>query len=212
MSTPIRDTLFGDMPLDQWPADPLPQPFPWGAFAVARRELAAANIDGAVKQWRQVLVAPGLEPRHYLQAWHFLRQHGQPPSSDLGKQLLGVVVEVGMPTGLDLLAAYPDHSARYYNFSGAGVVWEHPDASLDPLIDGFLSASAEIVARIGPWEKERPPAPPAGETRLCFLTPSGLHFGQAPMPALTSDPLAGRVLERAVALMQGLIAKSNGEV
>ncbi len=117
---------------------------------------------------------------------------------------MGVVVEVGMPKGLDLLAAYPEHSARYYNFSGAAVIWEHADASLDPKIDALLAAGRETVAIIGPWDKARPAPPPNGQIRLCFLTPSGLHFGQGPMEALSRDPRGGRVIQTATDLMLAL--------
>lgn len=205
----LRDTLYGDMPLEQWPAAGGASPFPWSAFEAARDRIAAADPTGAIEHWREVLSAPGLESRHYLQAWHFLNQHGQRAPSEITKQVLGVVVEVGMPKGLDLLAAYADHSARYYNFSGAGVVWERPDPSVDSAIDALLAAGAEVVARIGPWDKARPSAPPSGQMRLSFLTPSGLHFGQAPMKDLAADPLGGRVVHLATALMQTLIAKSQ---
>jgi hypothetical protein len=171
---PIRDTLFGDMPLDQWPPDAeAPDDVPWGAFVSARQHLAAGNQSDAIAWWRHILDQPGLEPRHHLQAWHFLRQHGGQPSSDVAKQVLGVVVEVAMPEGLDLLAAYPDHSARYYNYSGAGVVWEHPDTSLDSGIDQLLAASKQVVAKIGPWGQARPAPPPPGHMRMPFLTPRG---------------------------------------
>jgi hypothetical protein len=144
-----------------------------------------------------------------LQAWHFLRHNGQQPPPEVAKQVLGVVIEVGMPNGLDLLAAYPDHFARYYNFSGAGVIWEHPDGSLDSAIDQLLAASKVIVDKIGPWDQPRPIPPPRDQARLNFLTPSGLHFGQAPMAVLARDPMAGRVLQLATVLMQALIAKTD---
>ena len=207
----MRDTLFGDIPLDHFPEGGQPSDeFPWGAFVAARMDLRTGNRTGAFSQWRRVLDTPGLEPRHYLQAWHFLRQQAEQPPRHLAKQLLGMVVEVAMPEGLDVLAAYPDHSARYYNYSGAGVVWEHPDASLDPAIDQLLSASQEVVAKIGPWEQGRPPAPPPGHTRLSFLTPSGLHFGEGPTDALSRDPLAWRVFHLAKGLMGALVAKTSG--
>jgi hypothetical protein len=207
---PIRETLFGDMPLDQWPPKAVaPNESPWGLFVSARQHLAVGNQTDALATWRQIVETPNLEPRFYLQAWHFLRQHGQMPPPDVAKRLLGVVVEVGMPKGLDLLAAYPDHSARYYNYSGSGVVWEHPDTSLDAAIDHLLNASRQIVARIGPWEGARPAPPQHGSARLSFLPPSGLHFGQGPMEALSRDPMAGRVLQSATVLMQTLIAKAN---
>jgi len=205
---PIREALFGDMPVDKWGSDSSTQNFPWSAFASARQSIAASDATRAVEQWKTILNTPNLESRHYVQAWHFLRQHAQQPSPDIAKKVFGVVVEVGMPKGLDLLAAYPDHSARYYSFSGGGVVWEHPDESLNPLIDALLAASERVVEQIGPWDGERPPVPPTGQIRISFLTPSGLHFGQAPMQALASDPLGGRVVQLATELMQALIAKT----
>jgi len=207
---PIRETLFGDRPLDQWPPDGAPsEGFPWSAFVAARSHLAAGRGNDAIACWRQVAQHPELESRQYVQAWHFLRQHGQQPPPDLAKDVLGIVVEVSMPEGLDLLAAYPDHTARYYNYSGAGVVWEHPDQSLDSAIDQLLEVSKQVVAEIGLWEKTRPAPPPGDSVRLSFLTPSGLHFGQGPMVALSSDPLGGRVLHLASLLMRALIAKTN---
>jgi hypothetical protein len=207
---PIRETLFGDMPLDAWPnGGETTDEMPWGAFVSARVHLQSGNPSDAITWWRHILEQPGLEPRQYLQAWHFLRQHGEQPPPDVAKQVLGVVVEVAMPEGLDLLAAYPDHSVRYYNYSGAGIVWEHPDASLDGQIDQLLNAARQVVSMIGPWEQARPAPPPRGQVRMSFLTPSGLHFGQGPMDALSRDPLGGRVIQLATVLMRGLMAKTN---
>jgi hypothetical protein len=206
----IRDTLFGDMPIDQWPHDEMScEDFPWSTFAAARSHLAAGSKDEAIAGWREILAHPGLESRHYLQAWHFLRLQREQPEAGVAKQVLGVVVEVGMSTGLDLLAAYADHSARYYNYSGAGVVWDHPNSSLDSAIDQLLDAASEVVSRIGPWEQPRPAAPPRDHLRLSFLTPSGLHFGQGPTAAIASAPLGGTVFELATALMKALIESSR---
>ena len=207
----VRDTLFGDMPLDQWPrVGDAAKGTPWDEFAVARTDLAEGRKAEAIAIWKNIAAHPGLEPRHILQAWHFLRQEGEQPPPDVAKQLLGVVIEVGMPGGLDLLAAYPDHAARYYNFSGAGIVWEHPDASLDGAIDQLLDAAREVVVQIGPWDKERPGPPPKDNVRLSFLTPSGLHFGLGGMNVISRDPMGGRVLQLGAALMQALIAKQRG--
>src|SRR4051812_42118729 len=119
----VRDTLFGDLPMSEWPpADsPLNEQEPWKSFVLGREALAKRRTDDAIAHWRRVAESPGLESRHYLQAWHFLRLQGVQPSASDGKTLLGVVLEVSMPDGLDLLAAYPERTARYYNYSGAGV-------------------------------------------------------------------------------------------
>ncbi len=71
-----------------------------------------------------MLNQPGLESRHYLQAWHFLRAAGIQPPEQWAQFVLGVVVEVGMPGGADLVAAYADGSARFYSHAGGGVVWD----------------------------------------------------------------------------------------
>jgi hypothetical protein len=204
----VRETLFGDLPLDRWPEGGA-ESFPWTAFADARSHLAGGRPADAVASWRAVVAQAGLESRHYLQAWHFLRQHGQGPPPEAAKQVLGVVVEVGMPRGLDLLAAYADRSARYYNFSGAAVVWQRPDDSLDALVARLLAAGAVVAARIGPWKEARPPAPEAGQVRLSLLTPSGLHFGQGPLEGLRRDPLAGPVLDAATQLLRALTGKAD---
>lgn len=207
---PIRDALFGDMPVDAWPIGGDPgDKAPWGAFVAARAELKQGNQSGAIDLWRSILAQPDLESRHYVQAWSFLRERGQRPSPDIATQVLGVVVEVALDEGLDLLAAYSDRSARYYNYSGGGVVWERPDASLDSPIDRLLEASRKVVEQIGPWDRERPGPPPVGKARLSFLTPSGLHFGQGSMDVLSHDPLGTDVLNRSIALMRALIAKKG---
>jgi len=206
----LRDTLFGDLPLDQWPQDTLHGDiFPWSAFVSARVALASGNTAAAIDLWKKIAETPELESRHAVQAWNFLRAQGCEPAEEIASQVLGIVVEVGMPEGLDLLAAYADHSARYYNYSGSSVVWDYPDTSLDARIEQLLAASAEIVAQIGPWDDERPAAPQEGYARLSFLTPSGLHFGEGPMDVLSQDPLGMKVFGLAADLMQALIGKTG---
>ena len=205
----IRDTLFGDLPMMQWPpaGAPSEQHEPWRSFAQARDAYLAGRREESIALWKRIAETPALESRHYLQAWNFLRQHGvQPPAAD-SKKLLGVVVEYTLKGGVDLLAAYPQHTARYYNFSGAGVVWEHPDASLDSAIDAVLAAGQQVLNQIGPWKQPRPGPPPEGQLRLNFLSPAGLHFGQASFATLSNDPLAKPTVDAATSLMQQLVAK-----
>jgi len=205
----VRDTLFGDCPLDAWPADgsPVIDVFPWSAFVAGRKALRDQRPSDARAFWREVLEHPDLESRHHLQAWHFLRLNGEQPSPDIAKRVLGVVIEVAMPKGLDTLAAYADHSARYFNYSGAVVIWERPDDSLDPSTDELLAVAGRVVTEIGPWEEARPGPPARGQARLSFLTPSGLHFGHGALGHLSIDPLGGAVLRVGTRLMQELMGK-----
>lgn len=203
MPESMRETLFGDRSIDVWGAKEAGTE-PWLSFARARDAMARSDTKEAVAALAAITVMPGLESRHYLQAWHFLRGLGQRPPDDVQKQVFGVVVEVALDTGLDLVAGYADHSARYWNYSGSGVVWDRPDGSLDAAVDALLDAGRAVVIHIGPWEGPRRPPPQEGFVRLNMLTPAGICFGEGPFAALAGDPMGGRLLGAATQLMQRL--------
>lgn len=206
----VRDTLFDDAPLDAWPSDVSAGQYePWKTFIRARESLAAGDTDDAIRCWQAIAQTPNLESRHYGQARHFLREQGIQPPADQAKRLLGVILEVQVETGHDFVAAYPERNARYYNYTGRGVVWEHPDASLDNEIDALLAAGQAVLNQIGPWKEPRPAPPGKGMVRLNFLAPSGLHFGQAPYEVFEKDPLARPVLAAGIKLMQAMIEKQQ---
>ena len=89
------------------------------------------------------------------------------------------------------------------------MIWEHPNSALDEQVEALLEAGRVVVAQIGPWEGERPAVPADGQARISMLTPSGIHFGQAPLEALSGDPLGGRVIGAAIGLMQALISQTE---
>jgi len=203
----IRNTLFGDVPLAELvrahPKVPLSDP--WASFQRARDLKDNGDQPGAKKAVHHILDMPDLETRVFLQAWHTLRELGEAPPQGREKEVLGIVVEVGMPKGLDLVAAYRDRRARYFNYSGAGVLWEHRDESLDGLIDELLQAGTVVVNAIGPWKQARPPEPRNGIARINLLTPSGIHLGQGSVEALNRDPMGGPILSTAFGLMKRLV-------
>ena len=203
---PLRETLFGDVALSEWggtsPAEP------WRSFAQAAELTTRGEREAAVQCLDGILAQPGLESRHYLEAWMGLASLGVRPPEPEAKHLFGVVLDMPVSGGLDTLAAYEDLSARYLNFSGAGVIWDHPDSSLDSQIHGLLAAGRELLGKIGPWAGPRPPVP-SGQARISLLTPSGLHFGQAAPGLLSRDPMAAPVLLAGTTLMQALIARHS---
>jgi hypothetical protein len=204
----VKEVLFGDLPLAEWPRSDSPsRDFPWSNFITAREELKAGRVNEAIALWQQILSTPNLEPLQYVQVWNFLRQNGVNPSSEDAKKVYGVIVEIGS-SGV-LIAAYPDYQARLYADSGNAVVWLHPDDSLDSIIHPLFEVAAQVVSRLGPWDKPRLPMPSGDIVRISFLTPSGLHFGQGPSKAFSEDPLAGHVLKIGSALMRALIQKSE---
>jgi hypothetical protein len=208
-SIEIRDTLFGDLPISEWPSNASLTMEPWISFVQVRGDLDKRERDSAITVLKKITDMQGLESRHYLQAWHFLRQLGVTPPAEKAKIVYGVVVEVAVQGGADLVAAYTDHTARYLHHTGGGVIWEHPDSSLDAEIDALLKAGQAIANVIGPWEQERPPAPQGGNVRLNMLTPSGLHFGYGAFKSLYEEPMGRSILDPATQLMQGLIAKDK---
>lgn len=200
----MRDTLYGD--LAEWgkPGDTNP---PWSLFAQAQQAIKQRNTPQAIQLWQQVLAHPNLESRHYLQAWKFLRDHNANPPTELAKLVYGVVVEVAMEQGLDVLAAYKDGTVRFYHFSGSALVWEHPDNRLDDATARLLDAGQTVALLIGPWDNPgaHPPPPPTGQARLSMLTPSGLHFGQGPIEGLRADPMGRNLFDSATLLMQRVL-------
>ena len=209
----IRNTLFGDVPLAELvkahPKVPLAEP--WLSFQHARDLNDTGDVAGAKEAVRKIAAMPDLDTRIFLQAWHTLRELGDKPPQGREKEVLGVVVEIGMPKGLDLVAAYRDHRARYFNYSGAGVLWERRDDSLDGLIDELLQAGTVVVEAIGPWTKPKPPEPKNGFARINLLTPSGIHLGNGPVEALNQDPMGGPILSAAFGLMKRLVELTKRE-
>ena len=205
----LRDTLFGDMPMSEWPSDSGLDMEPWISFVQVRGHLDKGERDSAITVLKKITDMQGLESRHYLQAWHFLRQLGMTPPAEKAKIVYGVVVEVAVKGGADLVAAYTDHTARYLHNTGGGVIWEHPDTSLDAEIDTLLKAGQTVANVIGPWEQERPPAPQGDNVRLNMLTPSGLHFGYGSFKSLYGEPMGRSMIDPATQLMQGLMAKDK---
>ncbi|MEO8634581.1 MAG: hypothetical protein ABI587_04800 [Gemmatimonadales bacterium] len=203
----MRELLFGDVPLAQWAGSSTAEP--WTSFGRAVAALARQDAAGARQALKDVLAQPELEPRHYLEAWEGLRGLDVLPPAAEAKEVYGVVLDVSLDEGVDTLAAYADRTARYINYSGNIIVWDHPNFSLDRFTDALLDAGRALVTKIGPYEHARPPLP-AGATRISLLTPGGIHFGQAPFDVLAQDPLGSGVITSGAALMEQLINTGGG--
>jgi hypothetical protein len=205
----LRDSLFGDVPLASWVSDAAPSAEPWASLAHARDALAAGHKSDAISRLQIVTVLPRLESRHHLEAWYVLRQLGVSPPPELAKRVYGVVVEVRLHTGTDVLAAYADHSARYVNYSGAAVIWDAPDHRFDADIQSMLDVGTRIAEVAGTWDQPRRGAPPSDHLRINVLTPGGLHFREAPRDVLSRDPTAGPLVAAATKLMLGLTSLAS---
>jgi hypothetical protein len=124
------------------------------------------------------------------------------------KELLAVIVEVGLDNGLDALASFNDGTARYINQTGKILVWETTDEKSKVLTQDLFLKSQNIVNQIGVWNKQRRPAPTKGNVRITFLVSDGLYFGEGPIDVLFNDPMSNPALTSARYLMKYLTEKS----
>jgi len=134
---------------------------------------------------------------------------GKKAASTHPKELLGVIIEVGLEQGLDTLAAYRDLRARYINQSGKMIIWETSEPAVDERIRNLFENAARVVEKIGPWEDARLPPPTFGLLRMTFLVSDGLYFGQGPMKDLQLDPLGAPVVNSATELLLELTSRAT---
>jgi hypothetical protein len=125
----------------------------------------------------------------------------------MSRELLGVVVEVRLPDGLDVLAAYQDGSVRYIHHREAVLVFEPAPVEWQPTILRLFSASQQAVDQIGPWQQPRAAPPTEGMIRMSFLVSDGLYFGQGLLHIMDKDELAGPIIATSTELLK-LVTKS----
>ncbi|HLO32821.1 MAG TPA: hypothetical protein VK249_26995 [Anaerolineales bacterium] len=58
-SIEIRDTLFGDMPISDWPGDPSLKMEPWISFVQARKHLDKRDQASAIASLQKITEMPG---------------------------------------------------------------------------------------------------------------------------------------------------------
>ena len=138
------------------------------------------------------------DSRVRMLAYNWLRQNREPVPV---KQLLGAIIEVPLPTGLDVLAAYADGGIRYINQTGRFTIFESAPAKVAAQAAQLLSASRVAITHFGPLEMARWPAPKAGKMRMTFLVSDGLYVAEGPWPGMDREPIAGPVIAEAGKLL-----------
>jgi hypothetical protein len=146
------------------------------------------------------------DPRVKTLAYNILIIKGVKPTK---KELLAVIVEVGLENGLDVLASFSDGTARYINQTEKILVWEkRDDIKANEITEKLFENSQKIVQQIGAWDKPRRPNPTKGNVRITFLVSDGLYFGEGPIDVLFNDQMANPALTNATELMKYLTEKS----
>ena len=208
----LRQTLYSNAslePLINRSSDESRALFPWSKFPQANEALKKNDQGQAVSLLKQIVDSPGLETRVYLQAWHTLVRLGELPPEPLRGKIQGAVIENHMDQGLDIVAAYADHTARYWNFTGTGIVWEARDPEIDKLIDNLFHVGQEILRRIGIGQRDLLPIPQKGNIRIFLMAYDGTCFGEGGYDNLYSDEMGKYAINAAYALMMELMEKQK---
>jgi len=193
----IYELLFCD-DIKLYKNDQVAGKYPWNILFSSEK-----NIDALEKISGDLT----LETRPKILALNKLAQNGQKSKN---KDLLGVVIEVHLEEGLDVLAAYRDGSARYINHSEKIIIWDTPNDQSKPLTSKLFQEGEIVVQQIGPWEEPRLAPPPPGDVRITLLVSDGLYFGQGPIDVLFNDPKGAPILQAATLLMQYLTENVQG--
>jgi len=186
----LYELLFCDVPALYRPP-PGAVPTPWQALLFT----PAADVAAV----RALAGDTGQETRVRALAYGWLRDRGEPVP---GSELLGVVVEVALPGGLDALAAYRDGRVRYLNHSGRAMLVDTRVPAIDPLVDALLAASGRALPQAQPWQRARGAVPGPGQVRIVVLSADGLRRIEGPFDRLQRDALAGPALLAASRLLE----------
>jgi hypothetical protein len=142
-------------------------------------------------------------PSHTLfKLWHVFRSSGMRVPPELATQVFGVIAEVRMESGMDLLMVCADGCARYFNFSGRTAEWRPDTTDEMGYIKDVTLAAIRIAGRVPPWRGPPPPIPSVGSARLNILTPSGVHFGEGKLALLNADALARPLLQAMLRILK----------
>jgi hypothetical protein len=166
---------------------------------------AVLSKDTSAVELRRLADDDRVETRVRALAYNQLRTRNETVPQ---RKLLGVIVEVPQPRGLDVLAAYVDGRMRYINQTGKMSLIETPTKAMDAPRGQLLKASAAAIERIAPSEKPRLPPPKPGNLRLTFLVSDGLYFGEGPRGAISRDDVNGPVVVAATELLMEIVAAS----
>lgn len=142
--------------------------------------LRDGNLEAAKKSLRQLLDNPTAEIRHKLWTWKALRQLGELPSSSIGDEVQGVVLEVPLDNWVDTLAVYSDGRVRYLNgkigMNGGLIMFEDTEnPHIKPLAMRVIDSAKSLVGKT-PIVDKHDEENPTVEPRISVLTHKGIYI------------------------------------
>jgi hypothetical protein len=114
-----------------------------------------------------------------------------------------------MDQGLDIVAAFADRTARYWNYSGTGIVWEARDPKIDEIVEILLNVGGEILKQVGIGQRDLLPIPKKGNIRIFLMAYDGTCFGEGSYDSMYKDDMGKYAINMAYALMMALMEKQK---
>ena len=206
--TRFKELLFADQPLDQLLLSAAETDFgegPWTVLSEAGASIRDGKPDEAIQLLLKITAKPDIQTRILLWSWTTLRGLGVLPDSAGASEIKGIVIEVPVSGGIDVLAGYADGTARYINHSGKIIVWDLPDALVLDLIRKLLECAGILDA---PRLSNSAARSTSEVVRVTLLTCGGNRTLYIPMQSLGSGPIK-QLLSRGGQLMATLIKRTE---
>jgi hypothetical protein len=170
------------------------------AAAGALRVLISNRTSAA--SLRALADADGADSRLRALAAQRLLQSGQASSTAFIS--FGVLLEVPLPDGLEVLAAYTDGAVRYLDRDGRATVYDHGPPDVRELAAEAVDHAQARALRLPPWNGSRLPPPRVGDVRVSVLGSDGLRFVQGTFASLQKDPDTAALVSSAARLLRRL--------
>jgi hypothetical protein len=192
----LYNQMFGDDPAL---FDTLPGKEP------TRQQLVLTAVPPDPRALKPIAEDARQDMRVRVLAWRRMQSGGHAVPA---RQLLGVVVEVARPAGLDALAAYRGGTARLLT-PGPRIYTVENDPDVNLLVSRLMGAADPLAAALpAPAGPVRAAPPAAGQVRLTFLLADGVRIREGTFKALQQEAGAGPVLERSLALLRALVTQT----
>jgi hypothetical protein len=173
-------------------------------LARAVAEWREGKLNVAIEILREITIRPAIETRVLLWSWSALRSLGVHPNAREASEVKGAVLQLPLESGVDVLAAYDDGTARYVNHSGKIIVWDLPDRIISSLIQKFLRCSGALALDTSVSVRDL-----ANLVRVTVLTIGGNQVSAIPLPSLASSSPFKQVLSAGTELMANLIKRTG---
>jgi hypothetical protein len=142
-----------------------------------------------------------LPARLRMLAFNYLLSKGSVPAK---KELLGVVLEAGIDTGLEILAIFTDRTLLYIDETGTIKNFSAGESRLQDKFLRFFAVSAALGEQLKPSDLPRFPATFPGMARITLLISDGRYFGQGPSNVLSKDKMSGPIIRQANDLLANM--------